>query len=202
MAPSPTPRNIVIATLLAAAVGFMLLIGAILPAEYGIDPTGIGRALGLTALADAGRHTEPATAAATLDAIRPGVNTPQSATLKHDRYEVELRPFEGVEYKYRLEKGAAMVYSWTASAPVAFEFHGEPDGAPDKYFESYQKSDGATASGSFLAPTTGIHGWYWKNPGVGRITVTLTSTGFYTEALELRDGEKVVRPLNSERPTR
>ena len=43
----PTSRQLIRSTLIAAAVAGALLITAILPAEYGIDPTGIGNALGL-----------------------------------------------------------------------------------------------------------------------------------------------------------
>jgi hypothetical protein len=115
------------------------------------------------------------------------------AGFAQDIYKVELRPFEGVEYKYRLEQNAALVYAWDASAPVEFEFHGEPDGAPEKYFDSYSKGTGATAQGAFTASKAGIHGWYWKNHGEGRVTLTLRSAGFYATSTELRDGEKIER---------
>jgi hypothetical protein len=36
------------ATLLAVVVAAILVVTAVLPAEYGIDPTGLGRRLGLT----------------------------------------------------------------------------------------------------------------------------------------------------------
>jgi hypothetical protein len=106
---------------------------------------------------------------------------------------VELRPFEGVEYKYRLQQNATLVYAWDASAPVEFEFHGEPDGAPEKYFDSYAKGTAASAQGSFTAAKAGIHGWYWKNHGEGRVTLTLRSAGFYPTSTEFRDGEKIER---------
>src|SRR5829696_8234738 len=43
----PTSGQLVRSTLLAAGVAAALLVTVILPAEYGIDPTGAGRALGL-----------------------------------------------------------------------------------------------------------------------------------------------------------
>lgn len=193
---SPSRRRIVRATAIAAAAATVILVVAVLPAEYGIDPLGTGAALGLTALAGT---AEPAPSdgrkPVTLAPVRPDVNTPQSAAYKQDRFAVELRPFEGVEYKYRMEKGASLVYSWTATAKVEFEFHGEPEGAPAKYFESYEKSEGAQAHGAFVAPTSGIHGWYWKNPGAGRVTITLTTAGFYDSAIEFHDGNRIVHPL-------
>lgn len=186
----PSARTILKATAAAAAAAAVILVVVVLPAEYGIDPLGTGKRLGLTALAEAGG--DGAGAAAAPQAVRSGVNTAQTPDLRDDQFRVELRPFEGVEYKYRMEKGATMVYAWRASAKVKYEFHGEPDGAPAKYFESYDKSENVEGRGMFIAPTTGIHGWYWKNPGVGRVTITLTSTGFYGTATEFRDGEKIL----------
>ena len=43
----PSPMRLVRATLTAAALAGALLVTVVLPAEYGIDPTGIGRATGL-----------------------------------------------------------------------------------------------------------------------------------------------------------
>jgi hypothetical protein len=45
-------------------------------------------------------------------------------------------------------------------------------------------SEGERATGSFFAPTPGIHGWFWENLTSGDITVTLKSTGFYASAIE------------------
>lgn len=182
-----TRARILRATLLAASVAAVILVVAILPAEYGIDPTGAGRALGLTALAGVQPEVQPAPAPAAAPATAP------AAGLQTDTYEVELRPFEGVEYKYRLEKGAAMVYSWTAADTVHFEFHGEPDGAPAKYFDSYIKGQARQGQGSFTAEKAGVHGWFWENKGAGRIKVTLRSAGFYSTSTEYRDGERIPR---------
>ena len=191
--PAPSRRNILLSTAAAAALAGLVLVVAVLPAEYGIDPLGMGRALGLTALADAG--DEATTTVPAMSAVRPEVNAAQPQPYKEDRFVVELRPFEGVEYKYRMARGGSLVYSWKATEQVKFEFHGEPDGAPAKYFESYEKAEGAQAQGAFLAPTTGIHGWYWKNKGANRVTVTLTTAGFYESAIEFRDGDRIVHPF-------
>jgi hypothetical protein len=174
------------ATAIAAVVAAIVLVTAVLPAEYGIDLLGTGRALGLTALAGANDPSPaPATAAHTAAAGRA------AQALQSDTFEVELRPFEGVEYKYRLAEGASFVYSWRATEIVNFEFHGEPDGAPPKYFDSYQKGTAAEGSGQFVAAKAGIHGWFWENRGAGRVKVTLESAGFYVASTEYRDGERI-----------
>jgi hypothetical protein len=43
-----TSRRLLRSTLIALATAVLLLVTAVLPAEYGIDPTGVGRVLGLT----------------------------------------------------------------------------------------------------------------------------------------------------------
>ena len=179
---------------LAAAV---ILIVAVLPAEYGIDPSGLGRKLGLTALSGVDAQPVPATLSAT--GAQTATAVPRGS-LRTDTYEVELRPFEGVEYKYRLEKGDAIVYQWSATEMVNFEFHGEPDGAPPKYFDSYIKGEGRTGQGGFTAAKSGIHGWFWENKGENRIRVTLHSSGFYSASTEYRDGERIERKFDVREP--
>lgn len=46
----PSRRTLGIATLAALGCALVVLVLVILPAEYGIDPTGVGRAIGLTVL--------------------------------------------------------------------------------------------------------------------------------------------------------
>ena len=189
--------KIAFAAACAMLVAGVLLMAAILPAEYGVDPLGTGKRLGLTSLAQANAPAAGGAAAAeapppeSLEPVRPGANTAQAIPLKQDKVTFKLGPFEGIEYKYRMEKGAGMVYSWTSTGKVRFDFHGEPQGAPKDYAESYEMSEGQKAAGSFFAPTTGIHGWFWENLSTDDITVTLTSTGFYASGIEFSaDGQK------------
>jgi hypothetical protein len=181
-------RQVLTATAVALAIAVVVLVVAVLPAEYGIDPLGTGRALGLDALARA-NETAPAT---------PVAPSSQPAALAQDTYTVELRPFEGVEYKYRLEQGRGLVYEWTTSGPVEWEFHGEPDGAPARYFDSYEKGSSASSNGVFIAQKPGIHGWFWENQGAGRVTITLKTSGFYTGSTEFRDGEKIKKSFGGQ----
>jgi hypothetical protein len=50
--PKPDARKLLRSTLIAAAVALVLLVTVVLPAEYGIDPTRIGRVLGLTQMGE------------------------------------------------------------------------------------------------------------------------------------------------------
>jgi len=51
-APKPDARTLMRSTLIAAAAALVLLVTVVLPAEYGIDPTRIGRVLGLTQMGE------------------------------------------------------------------------------------------------------------------------------------------------------
>ena len=179
------------ATAIALAVAVVVLFAAILPAEYGIDPLGTGRALGLTALSGT---TESAPVQA--PAAASSAQTLEQRSYNQDEYKIELRPFEGVEYKYRLEQGASLVYAWESTAAVGFEFHGEPDGAPAKYFDSYSKGNATEAHGGFTAAKPGIHGWFWENKSPARVTVTLRSAGFYSKSIEFHDGDRTERKFS------
>lgn len=163
----------------------LLLVGAVLPAEYGIDPLGIGRWLGLTAMSDVQKS---------LDQLALSRGTASGATIvgqergyQNDTVTFALGPREFVEYKYRLEKGEALLYSWSATGPVDYELHAEPDGAPEGYAETFEKKSGQDkASGTLTAPFSGIHGWYWENTTDAPITVTLNGAGFFNLAYEFR----------------
>lgn len=90
------------------------------------------------------------------------------------------------------------LFSWTADAPVVQDFHGEgaaPSGV-DAAELSYDKRDRARADGSFAAPFTGSHGWYWESPTNRPVSIRLNSSGFYTAALEIRsDRTRTLRDL-------
>ena len=195
--PAPSKKAIAKATGIALAAGLVILFAAVLPAEYGIDPLHTGKALHLTDLAktaESKAEAKPAVGARPV-AAPAGIYTAQPGAYKTDSEDLSLMPGEGVEIKYHMQKGAGMIYSWKATAPVAFEFHGEPDNKPNKdYFESYELNDQAGAdrsSGSFTAPTTGIHGWFWENKGKKEVQIHLVTAGFYESARMMAGNEKV-----------
>jgi hypothetical protein len=185
---APSKKAIAKATGIALVIALVILFTAVLPAEYGIDPLKTGALLHLTDLAKAtavNQEAKPAVGARPT-AAPAGIYTREWKPYKVDSEDLSLGPGEGVEIKYHMQKGAGMVYSWKANGPVAFEFHGEPDNKPNKdYFESYELDDqvGKDHSyGSFTAPSTGIHGWFWENKGKKQVDIHLTTAGFYDSA--------------------
>ena len=124
----------------------------------------------------------------------PGALVPQPAVYKQDAVEFTLAPGEGMEYKYRLEKGAGLLYSWSATGPVHYEMHSVPDGAPSTFAETFDKQDDRMgAHGTYTAPFPGIHGWYWQNKTQQPVTLTMNTTGFFSESQEFRKGQAVKR---------
>ena len=183
-------NRLAVATGAALLVAGLVLVAFVLPAEYALDPLGTGAKLGLLDLGLTGQQVDALEAGKGTAAGGGTILAPQDAAFKQETITFEAGPREGFEYKYRLEKGEALLYSWTASAPMNTEFHAEPDGAPRGYAQTYEKKDGMTgASGTLTAPFSGIHGWYWENTTDQPAKVTLTTAGYYNLSHEFRSGQ-------------
>jgi len=191
----PSTRSLLTATGVALVVALVVLTTTVLPAEYGIDPLGTGRALGLSSIGGASAPTViPKTAAS------GGPITTRPTGYKVDAIEFTLRPGDSVEYKYRLDTGATMLYTWKTSAPIEFDMHTEPDkggAAASDSFEAGTKNEG---HGSYVAPYAGIHGWYWKNTSTDFVTITLQTAGFYTAATMFAGPEPTDMPVSDPPP--
>lgn len=177
----PQRAKILLATLASVCVAALVLVTLVLPAEFDRDPLGVGEALGIRGLS---RQPQ-------LESVRN-----ETIGYREDAVTFELLPFEFVEYKYRLPEGGTILYSWSATAVVAFDFHGEPDDGPEGFAESYRIGKADRENGAFAAPFGGIHGWFWENRGAHAVTVTLTTAGFYSAALQYRDGLVSEKPIN------
>jgi hypothetical protein len=215
----PSRRRLLMMLGCGTVVAAALLTCIILPAEYGIDPLGTGKALGLTGIAAATAKKEtpsPITTSAVNSggasitpvllstkqtsrwgesAVVQGALIAQSQHFNVDAREITLQPGEGMEIKYHLPKGAGLIYSWTATAPVLFDFHAEPDvtptgEVPGEYSESYVRDDTRGTdhlNGTLIAPNAGIHGWYWENTGAEPVNVRVIASGFYDWIYQNRD---------------
>jgi hypothetical protein len=186
--PPPPASTLAKTTLVSALAAVVILVTAVLPAEYGIDPLGVGERLGLTAIAAPSVRGEvpPAPEGAPLAPTASGPASTYPAGYRVDAVEFTIAPYEYLEYKYRLEQGAHLLYSWSANAPLIHDFHGEPQGGAEGSEESFDKADRRDGHGALSAPFAGIHGWFWENPGATPITIQLWTAGFYTSAIEIR----------------
>ena len=161
----------------------LILVAAVLPAEYGVDPLGVGRLLGLTAIGDVQKNLAAFESSRGGEAAGVTTIAAQEKPYQQETVDFKIAPRESVEYKYRLDKGEALLYSWKTTGPVNYEFHAEPDGAPRGYAQTYEKVERRNeASGTLTAPFSGIHGWYWENTTSAPVTVSLKAAGFFTLA--------------------
>lgn len=199
----PSTKSLLKATAIAVIAACVLLMTIVLPAEYGIDPTGIGTKLGLTKLGEAAATPSPETskaaetiavdakpAEAQLDAVgqplKPvddSVVTKHEGTYHEETMTVTLEPGKGAEIKAHMKGGETFVFNWAvAGGDVASDFHGEKvDAKKDEYTSYWIDGAMANASGSFTAPFDGRHGWYWLNRGDKPVTVTVKVSGFYKD---------------------
>lgn len=201
------------AAVVAAAAAWAIFI---LPAEKGIDPTGLGQKTGLTELSGDGKgniylerglkrkgvvfplpdDTTPDEAALREALAANGVTLPADAKLVGDHWEVELAPYTNIEMKYRLAQGRPMIFSWRATAPVHVDMHSVPDDGGDEATESFVIEDAKAAQSSlYVAPFDGIHGWYWQNRSLEPVTVTVDAQGAIEGAVTFDQGGEKPREL-------
>ncbi len=184
----PSTRRLLKATGMALLVAAVILVTAVLPAEYGIDPTGVGRRLGLATLS-AGASTKPPSITATesgeplslpaVSALNAVWKAP--AAYRTDELTLTLKPAEGAEIKADMKTGDRFMFTWTVEGgAVTFDMHGEKLDAASDDFSSYWKGrTSAGGHGEFQAPFSGTHGWYWENRGDKPVTVKVKTSGFY-----------------------
>jgi len=191
----PSSRQLLRSTLLAAIAAAVLLITVVLPAEYGIDPTGVGRTLRLTEMgeikqqlaAEAESDAAPppvaqassnAAPTAVPQAAAPAVEAATTAPWR-DEMSVTLTPGEGAEIKLRMQAGDKADFRWVVQGgAVNFDTHGDGGGRSI----SYEKGRGvAEDEGELVAAFTGNHGWYWRNRGQADVTLVLRTRGTYSD---------------------
>ena len=187
----PTSRQLVRATAVSAAVAAALLVTVVLPAEYAIDPTGIGAKLGFTnmgeikeqlaeeAAADesaSARAGDAAAASSTAEAPQP----PAASAVRSDVTSVKLDPGQGVEIKATMAEGLRLTYEWTVSGgAVNYDTHAD---APGIDYHGYGKGQNSAGQrGQLVALFDGKHGWFWRNRGDAPVTVTLRTEGQYSD---------------------
>ena len=184
------------ATLGAAAVAGVILTVFWLPAEYGIDPTGLGAPTGsdpallgridridaqLAAIAGAVGAEAAGTAAPAAQAAPAA----PAAIAWRDQWSYTLDPGQGVEAKLVMEKGAVAEFEWTANGGVlTHDTHGDGGGQEVSYVQGL---DVPGLDGRLTAAFSGNHGWLWLNRTEAPVTVTLRTRGDYQRMLTPED---------------
>ena len=189
-AEQPSTGQLIRSTLIAAVSALVLLLTVVLPSEYGVDPSGMGRVLGLTemgeiktrlareaakdATATQTPHSEPApekAAASNADA--------SSSPAWRDEMTFTLTPGEGTEIKLKMKEGDKAQYAWSVQGGVVnFDTHGDGPGRSVSYEKGRRV---ANDEGELIAAFTGNHGWFWRNRGEANVTVLLRTGGVYSD---------------------
>jgi hypothetical protein len=166
--------------------GALIVLGAIMPAEFNTDPLGIGKLSGIARLwAPDEKKVDTNTAGGPL---AREYDTP----LRTDVIEIPLTDFLGgakgseLEYKVAMKQGATLVYEWEAVGAknpddIGFDFHGHttPEPGQQMTVASYKASRGVSQKGALTAPFDGIQGWQFSNFGDGAVVIRVKLTGFY-----------------------
>jgi hypothetical protein len=211
IATPPSRKKLLIGSAVAVGVAAVALVVFILPAEYGIDPTGMGEALGVTKLSGEEENIYLERGQARTGVLFPqaGSGPVDEATLRKvvadnglsvpagrirtDKFEVELLPYEGIELKYTLAQGAPMIFSWRATDQVNVDMHSHPFAGGDALTESFIIDDLPSQRAVYVAPFTGIHGWYWQNRTLENVT-TFDAAGEHPRPLSDEAGETAEGP--------
>lgn len=171
-------------SLIAGGIGLFILLGGVLPAELGRDPTGLGRLIGTDKLFAPSVELTSGELGAAASGSSDSTYVTHSIDI-HLAAGADPARRDELEYKVRMEKGGAFVYSWEVldiDNPEHFysDFHGhtaQSGGAMT--VGEYRKSEGSSDNGRLIAPFAGVHGWYFQNQSTQPVIVRLRLAGFY-----------------------
>jgi len=190
----PTSAQLIRSTAIAAASAVAILVTVVLPAEYNIDPTGIGGILGLAEMgeiktqlageAEADRlmeleAEEQSSLMNDIFGLFVGAAHAQEAEVWRDETTFTLAPGDSAEWKMVMEEGQTAEYRMMVEGGrVNFDLHGHGGGNS----VTYEKGRGSTGDeGQIVATFDGEHGWFWRNRDGSDVTVTVQVRGEYTE---------------------
>jgi hypothetical protein len=198
----PSGKRIARSILLALVVAAVLLVVAVLPAEYGIDPTGAGKALGLTELnAPPTRTFEVKDVLAGNEGVKevevpafnepvplpnPNVHQSEDRPIQTRTITITLPPDGETEIKTVLRENKVVAYHWeTDRGSIYCDLHGhDPDVGGDFFVRYREDQEASNVTGSLVAPFAGEHGWFWLNYNEFPVVITLTVTGFFDDTID------------------
>lgn len=184
--------QLVKSTVVAIVLASIILVTVVLPAEYGIDPTGIGNALGLkqmgeiktslsqeVALEQNKVQTQTTEVKEVVETAGPKVE--EAIASRTDKMTIALKPNQGKEIKLRMKQGAKVKFSWwTSQGKANFDTHADSKKLKINY-RNYEKGKKAKDEGILEAQFDGKHGWFWRNRTSTDMNVTLQVEGDYSD---------------------
>jgi len=194
----PSSAQLIRSTIIAATSAVVILVTVVLPAEYNIDPTGIGGAIGLAEMgeiktqlaeeAEADRQMmeaedEQSSLLNDVFGLFVGAAHAQEAVVWRDETTFTLAPGDSADWKMEMDAGQVAEYRMLVEGGrVNFDLHGHGGGET----VTYEKGRGSTGSeGEVTAAFDGQHGWFWRNRDSSDVTVTIQVRGEYSEFVQL-----------------
>lgn len=181
-----SPRTLAMIVGGGTLAGVLIVVGAILPAEFNVDPLGVGRLTGIARL----WAPEPEAFAGGAE-IR--LHTAQAGAPTVHRVEIPLGAAgwdeAALEYKVRMTPGESFFYRWEAvtldgrpiDVPLEAEMHGHdlpPEGEPQTVVD-FNRIRTVSDQGALTAPIDGIFGWYFRNHSEDPAVIRLEIEGYY-----------------------
>lgn len=206
LADLPTTSRLLRSTAIAGGVAATLLVTIVLPAEYAVDPTGIGRLLGLTEMGavkvaiareaeqEASGDAAPAALASSTPAPQmttPAAPAPSPASVPAPAPATgpaeAAAPAKAEEMTLTLApgQGVEIKAKMRKGASLTYvwvtdgpklNFDAHGDGTGISY-HGYGKGSESRSEGVLTAAFDGSHGWFWRNRAGRPVTVTLKVTG-------------------------
>ena len=189
----PTSMQLLKATVVAIAVAFILIVVVVLPAEYGSDPTGMGKILGLkemgeikmSLLDESYKESSQQNTTSSIE-IDHTEEVMVNNTINKDVVEITIEPGQAIEIKLEMRSGSLVQYEWkTIKGGLNYNLHG--DGYKgSQQFISYKKGRMVPSdSGELKAEFDGYHGWFWRNREKFSVTVNLQTSGDYIQIKQM-----------------
>jgi len=179
----PSAKKLFNSTILAIGVAAIILITIVLPAEYGIDPTGVGRILGLKKMGDIKVSLAEKSFSDKSGQAKSasGIEYNQTNYISQmGEIKISFEPNEGRELKVSMKKDDQISYNWeTDGEAIYFAAHTD-SGVPHDYGEGTKIGD----KGVLKAFCDGRHGWWFKNRTSKEITLTFKVDGNYSDFRE------------------
>lgn len=206
----PSSEQLLKSTLVACLSAMAILITVVMPSEYGIDPTGVGRLLNLTEMGEiktqlaqesaADQAADQAAAVAPQVMMAPSKPTPSPnnsvAASTASPKAIEPAPAGAQsawrdETRFTLAPGQGIEVKMKMKQGNRAQFSWASNGGPVNFDThgdgggnsiSYEKGRGVPRDeGELEAAFDGNHGWFWRNRGDTAIEILLRTRGDYLE---------------------
>ncbi len=183
----PTSAQLLKSTIIAIIMIVILFVMVILPAEYGTDPTGVGKLLGLKEMGDIKMslleesQNESLQESEPFSIVSDSVEAEKiSDTINEDVVEITIEPGKAIEIKLEMKIGDVVQYEWrTIKGGLNYNLHGDGYKGSKKSINYKKGRMVSSDSGELKAEFDGYHGWFWRNREKFSVTVILQTSGDY-----------------------